>query len=149
MDTSGAKIWLPGISDPDTLQAASALCGTTAMKETRAGYGPQHDARDWYSRHPVMTPEMIRQLPARRALIVRGGMSPVIARLLMAWKDRAYKNARRAHRATATLTTVAEPAGFPGDTGPLPDLWPGWDTGPAAMPAAETIDDDPARYPWQ
>ena len=36
MDTSGAKIWLPGISDPATLEAASTLCGTTAMKETRS-----------------------------------------------------------------------------------------------------------------
>ena len=35
MDTSGTKIWLPGISDTATLDAASALCGTTAMKETR------------------------------------------------------------------------------------------------------------------
>jgi len=35
LDTSSAKIWLPGISDPATLDNASALCGTTAMKETR------------------------------------------------------------------------------------------------------------------
>ena len=35
MDTSGTKFWLPGISDTATLDAASALCGTTAMKETR------------------------------------------------------------------------------------------------------------------
>ena len=38
---------------------------------------------------------MIRQLPARFALVVRGGLSPVVARLPMAWKDRAYKKARR------------------------------------------------------
>ncbi|HXR27563.1 MAG TPA: TraM recognition domain-containing protein, partial [Candidatus Baltobacteraceae bacterium] len=35
LDTSATKIWLPGISDPDTLEMASMLCGTTAMKETR------------------------------------------------------------------------------------------------------------------
>src|SRR5262249_34552554 len=43
MDTSGAKIWLPGISDPATLDTASALCGTTAMREVRTGPGPRHD----------------------------------------------------------------------------------------------------------
>ena len=31
MDTSGTKIWLPGITDTATLDAASALCGTAAM----------------------------------------------------------------------------------------------------------------------
>ena len=54
MDTSGAKIWLPGISDPAALEAASTLCGTAAMRE----HGQDH-----HTRHPVMTPEMIRQLP--------------------------------------------------------------------------------------
>ena len=99
MDTSGAKIWLPGISDTDTLDAASALCGTTPMKETRTIFEHHRDQHDPYARHPIMTPDMIRQLPARYALIVRGGMSPVIARLPMAWSDPAYKRARRAGRA--------------------------------------------------
>ena len=76
MDTSGAKLWLPGISDPETLDNATKLCGTTAMKETRTGLGRHHDHRDLYARHPVMTPEMIRQLPGQYALMVRGGMSP-------------------------------------------------------------------------
>ena len=56
MDTSGAKIWLPGISDTATLDAASALCGTTAMKETRNIFGPHYDRHDLYARHPVMSP---------------------------------------------------------------------------------------------
>jgi len=99
MDTSGAKIWLPGISDTDTLDAASALCGMTPMKETRTVFGHYADQHDPYARHPIMTPDMIRQLPARYALIVRGGMSPVIARLPMAWTDPAYKRARRGHAA--------------------------------------------------
>jgi type IV secretory pathway TraG/TraD family ATPase VirD4 len=93
MDTSGAKIWLPGISDPDTLQSASTLCGTAAMRE---------HGEDRHSRHPVMTPEMIRQLPAGRALVIRGGYAPVIARLPMAWK---------AGHVTVLVT---------GTTGPLP-----------------------------
>jgi type IV secretion system protein VirD4 len=63
MDTSGAKIWLPGISDTATLDAATALCGTTAMTETRTIFGRHHDRHDLFARHAVMTPDMIRQLP--------------------------------------------------------------------------------------
>ena len=54
MDTCGTKIWLPGISDPDALETASMLCGTAAMRE---------HGEEWTSRHLVMTPDMIRQLP--------------------------------------------------------------------------------------
>ena len=52
-----------------------------------------------------MTPDMIRQLPAGYALIVRGGYAPVIARLGAAWKDRAYKTARR--RAGTAIAAIA------------------------------------------
>jgi hypothetical protein len=54
-----------------------------------------------------MTAEMIRQLPDGRALVIRGGLSPVIARLPMAWKDREYKRARRTGRAAVVLPAVA------------------------------------------
>jgi type IV secretion system protein VirD4 len=147
MDTSGAKIWLPGISDTTTLDAASALCGTTAMKETRTVFGRHHDRQDLYARHAVMTPDMIRQLPARYALIVRGGMSPVIARLPMAWTDPAYRRARRTGHATATLTAT--------DSTPLLDdmPWPrnSWHRGDTEPDAISTSSawDDPDRYPWQ
>jgi hypothetical protein len=36
---------------------------------------------------------MIRQLPAGHALVIRGGYSPVIARLPMVWKDPLYRHA--------------------------------------------------------
>jgi type IV secretion system protein VirD4 len=101
MDTSGAKIWLPGISDTETLMAASTLCGTAAVRER----GQDHNTR-----HPVMTPEMIRQLPAGMALVVRGGHSPVIARLPMCWKDPLYRAARRNRQAIAQLTPATERA---------------------------------------
>ena len=110
MDTSGAKIWLPGISDTETLQAAaSTLCGTAAVRE----HGQDH-----HTRHPVMTPEMIRQLPAGRALVVRGGHSPVIARLPMCWNDRALPAARRNRQAIARLIPVIDQAIAPS--------WRGW-----------------------
>jgi hypothetical protein len=38
---------------------------------------------------------MIRQLPAGFALVIRGGCAPVIARLPRAWRNPAYRRARR------------------------------------------------------
>ena len=148
MDTSGTKIWLPGISDPATLDAASALCGTTAMRESRAWLEHEHAHHDYYARHPAMTPEMIRQLPARYALIVRGGMSPVIARLPMAWTDPAYKRARRHRTATTPMEAVTGLATIRTDIPRPRQPWPGWD------PDLDTPPDDgnwdgPTRYPWQ
>jgi type IV secretory pathway TraG/TraD family ATPase VirD4 len=136
LDTSGAKIWLPGISDPDTLEAASMLCGTAAMKER---------GLDFHSRHAVMTPEMIRQLPGGYALVIRGGYAPVIARLPMVWKDRLYRQARRAHQAIADLAVMSSvadweiPDSVPDD---ILELQPTDDTQwPAPSGGA-------ARYPW-
>ena len=47
LDTCGVKVWLPGITDPDTLETASKLCGKTAFREK----GQEH-----HTRHEVMTP---------------------------------------------------------------------------------------------
>jgi len=100
------------------------------------------------ARHPVMTPEMIRQLPDRYALIIRGGMSPAIARLPMAWKDPAYRNARRARQAIAVLTAAPEPAPPPFDVPRPREPWPPQETGPGTIPGAEPWD-DLTPYPWQ
>jgi type IV secretion system protein VirD4 len=137
MDTSGAKIWLPGISDTETLMAASTLCGTAAVRERGQDYG---------TRHPVMTSEMIRQLPAGLALVIRGGHSPVIARLPMCWKDPLYRAARRNRQAIAPLTPVTERA-----TTPSRRLWAAFDPRADddlddAFPTAEPGNGH--RYPW-
>ena len=91
---------------------------------------------------------MIRQLPDRYALLVRGGMSPVIARLPMAWKDPAYRAARRRHQATAVLTTIPERTTLPDDIPRPRDPWPGWDIDPHAIPSP-VPPDDTGQYPWQ
>ena len=96
-DTCGTKLLLPGITDISTLEAASKLCGDAAFRE----HGQDH-----LTRHPAMTPDMIRQLPPGRALAIRGSMSPVIATLPMAWKDRAYRRAKQRGHATAVLPAV-------------------------------------------
>ena len=86
LDTSSVKVFLPGITDVTTLQAASTLCGQASWKVR----GQEHATR-----HDVATPDMIRQLPAGFALVIRGGCAPVIARLPRAWKNPAYRRARR------------------------------------------------------
>ena len=92
LDTSSVKVFLPGITDTTTLQAASTLCGQASWKVR---------GQDHATRHDVATPDMIRQLPAGFALVIRGGCAPVIARLPRAWKNPAYRRARRYGQAPA------------------------------------------------
>jgi len=141
LDTCGVKIWLPGISDTATLKMASELCGQAAFRER----GQHH-----HSRHDVMTPDMIRQLPAGHALIVRGGYSPVIARLGMAWKDRAYRAARR--RGTAVAELAGAPTGRMSRTG-TPSTRPTWPDAPLHHPShdgsdAVSVGTASTDHPW-
>ena len=92
LDTSSVKAFLPGITDTTTLQAASTLCGDASWKIR---------GQDHPERHPVATPDMIRQLPTGTALVIRGGNAPVIARLPRAWNNPAYRRARRRARTQA------------------------------------------------
>ena len=94
LDTCGVKLFLPGITDTRTLEMASQLCGQAAYKE----HGQDH-----HSRHDVMTRDMIRQLPAGHGLVIRSGLSPVVARLQVAWKDWRYRLARLQGRSVAVL----------------------------------------------
>jgi type IV secretion system protein VirD4 len=140
LDTCGVKIWLPGISDTATLKMATDLCGQAALRER----GHHH-----HSRHDIMTPEMIRQLPAGHALIVRGSYSPVVARLGVAWKDRAYKTAHRHGTAIAALT----PATAVPLLDDLPNMRPTWPDQPALRPDDHIPDragvgSATDRYPW-
>ncbi len=140
-DTSSAKIWLPGISDPDALETASMLCGTAAMRE---------HGEDWTSRHPIMTPDMIRQLPATRALVIRGGYSPVIAKLRMAWHDPLYRRARQLRQTTADIIPLPQPPSEPPSAPEQP--WPA-DEIPGDLYPPERSGTTPAlprdtSYPW-
>ena len=128
LDTSSVKIFLPGITDITTLDAAAKLCGQASWKVR---------GQDHATRHDVATPDMIRQLPAGFALVIRGGCAPVIARLPRAWKNPAYRRARRLgqlpaepaetgaypvlpERRTPASPTTCPPNGSPATAPPTP-----------------------------
>jgi type IV secretion system protein VirD4 len=116
LDTCGTKVLLPGLSDPETLEMASKLSGTTAARER----GHEHDTR-----HPVMTEDMIRQLPVRRdgtgyAFILRNGLSPVIGRPPVIWHGRWRKQLTRRPAPQPARWPVALPPPRPDRT-----TWPG------------------------
>ncbi len=128
LDTSSVKVFLPGITDVTTLDAAAKLCGQASWKIR---------GQDHATRHDVATPDMIRQLPAGFALVIRGGCAPVIARLPRAWKNPAYRRARR----LGQLPT--EPA----DTGAYPAV-PEPDPGIPDHVPAEWLPGNGTSYPW-
>jgi type IV secretion system protein VirD4 len=125
LDTSSVKVFLPGITDTTTLDAAAKLCGQASWKIR---------GQDHASRHDVATPDMIRQLPAGFALVIRGGCAPVIARLPRAWKNPAYRRARRLGYAPAYGEALPELGWQDPD---IPDHVP-----------AEWAPGDDTQFPW-
>ena len=120
LDTSN-QLYISGIQDPDTLDMVSKLCGEATYKER----GTEGKA----AQHPVATPAMIRRLPRRRALVLRGDAAPVITHLPMAWHDWRYRLAKLAGREVAWLLpepSLAEPAP-PGPRMPQFGTWPAAD----------------------
>jgi type IV secretion system protein VirD4 len=87
MDTAGTWVVLPGVSDPDTLSMLSGLCGEVAIRD---------HGHDSHARHPVLTGDMIRQLPAKRALVKRTNLAPVVVRVRQVWENPLHKQARKA-----------------------------------------------------
>ena len=127
LDTSSVKVFLPGITDTTTLQAASTLCGQASWKVR---------GQDHATRHDVATPDMIRQLPAGFALVIRGGCAPVIARLPRAWKNPAYRRARR-HGDVTAGPAYEVPAASEWTDPDIPDHVP-----------ADLLPGDNTSFPW-
>jgi hypothetical protein len=142
VDTSSVKVFLPGITDTTTLEAASVLCGQASWKL----HGQDHA-----SLHDVASPDMIRQLPTGFALVIRGGNAPVIARLPRAWNRLAY---RRARRAGVPLPGRPYPLSTEPDLAPDGDLGYGLESGqetdewPDFLPPGWTSGYDGSSFPW-
>jgi hypothetical protein len=94
--TCGTKVLLGSISDPDTLERASKLCGTV---------------RDGDGREPAVPPELLRMLPDWRALVIRMNLSPVIVKVRPAWRRLAYRLGLRP--LPVPCLTPAPPVPFP------------------------------------
>jgi type IV secretion system protein VirD4 len=111
LDTAGTWIVLPGVSDPETLSMLSTVSGQVAIRE--------HGA-DSHARHPVVTEDMIRQLPRKRALVKRGNLAPVMCRVRQVWENPLHKGSG----ADAYPVILRPPVAItpPGRVaGPLPD----------------------------
>ena len=80
MDTCGAKMFFPGITDPATLDMAAKVCGQVSLRQIG------ELGRDYYSQADILDPAMVRDLPKWRALVIRGGLSPVIVKPPRAWR---------------------------------------------------------------
>jgi len=100
LDCCTCKVVFGGTSDPDTLKMLETLCGEVALRE---------HGHDSHARHPVMSAEMIRQLPDQCALAVIGNSRPVIVRPPMAWKDPVYRSLKRRGHAVVALVPAAPP----------------------------------------
>jgi hypothetical protein len=142
MDTCGTVAWFAGIKDTDTLETASKLCDETSYLQR----GQEHETQ-----HPVLTPGMIYQLPPKYALIMRGGLSPVIAHAPIGWHDLGYLLARIRGQAVAPVRALAQlERAAPRQAVPPMDRWAGVDSAPAAPePADATAGHVPqGRLPW-
>jgi type IV secretion system protein VirD4 len=77
--TCGTKVLLGSISDPDTLEHASKLCGTV-----------KYDG----GREPAVPPELLRMLPDWRALVIRMNLNPAVVKIRPAWRRLPYRLGR-------------------------------------------------------
>ena len=95
LDTSAVKMVMPGVTDDELLNAISTMCGPVYYGNNDQGHRNQYN---------LMDSGMIRQLPPGRALIVRQGFSPVIAKTPRIWDGATYKTAKRRGRLIAPIT---------------------------------------------
>jgi len=77
--TCGTKVLLGSISDPDTLERTSKLCGNVATGD---------------GKEAVVPPELLRMLPDWRALVIRMNLHPAVVKVRPAWRRLAYRLGR-------------------------------------------------------
>ena len=105
LDTVGSQIVLPGIRDPKVLKDLSEASGDVSLRE----HGQHHNTQ-----HPIMSPAMIRGLPDKHALVLRGNRAPVVAKVHQVWGDRLYRKLKNTvipgtHATAERPVTVTDP----------------------------------------
>ena len=161
-DTAGIKVILGGVSDPDTLDRLSRLCGEIALRthsRTRTEDGRRAHTRH-YQQVRVLPPELLRTLPEWRALVLRTNLSPVVVRLRMAWRRRDYHRGQQIGLAPQPAVQISAadrpPQPLPGpviegelapDDGPDRGSLPRWLNPPDPPPPPPPSGEDPPRRP--
>lgn len=74
---SGVKMLLRGITEPQTLEDVSRVCGALGG--------------DGDDKTRIVPPEVLRRLPKHCALVINMDLSPVVVRVRAAWKRRGYR----------------------------------------------------------
>ena len=124
--TCGTKVLLGSISDPDTLERASKVCGTAGDGDDKA---------------PVVPPELLRMLPDWWALVIRMNLRPVIVKVRPVWRRLAYRLGRHP-------LPVPVPRPFPARSVPVrPAPAPQPAGAPAQVPAMAQPGPHLARWP--
>jgi type IV secretion system protein VirD4 len=84
-----AKLFLPGIADPGTLDLASHLAGDEERPAASVTYGPTGERTLTRSteRHPLLPPDELRRLAPGRAVLLYGALPPVRVVLRPWWSD--------------------------------------------------------------
>jgi type IV secretion system protein VirD4 len=129
--TCGTKLLLGGISDPDTLDHVSRLCGSI---EVAAGDGRWETV-------PILPPEVLRQLPDWRALVLRMNLSPTVVKVRPVWRRLSRRFGVQPARPFLAAYT-AEPSGMPDHASPAGLPVPE----PRAAAAAEALAADLAAW---
>ena len=89
---SGVKMLLRGITEPQTLEDVSRVCGTL---------GEEDDEKT-----RIVPPDVLRRLPPHCALVINMDLAPAIVRVSRAWKRRSVR--RLARQAPALPVPPAE-----------------------------------------
>lgn len=84
-----ARLYLPGIGDPDTLQQLSRSLGDTHQERRQTSRGPAGDTVTTIdTQRPLLPAHELRELPEGEALLVYGTLPPARLRLRPWYGDR-------------------------------------------------------------
>jgi hypothetical protein len=106
---SGVKMLLRGITEPETLEDVSRVCGTL---------GEEDD-----DKVRIVPPDVLRRLPKHCALVINMDLAPAVVRVSRAWKRRSVRRLAR------QVPVLPAPREIPADdlvswTGPEPGAVP-------------------------
>lgn len=114
--TSGTKVVLGGLSDSETLEEISRLCGNIDV-----AVGSKKEGTHRFESVQLVPPEVIRQLPDWRALVVRMNLSPAVVKVRPVWKRMSRRFGRSPVPVLALRPPGARPEAIPADREPV---WP-------------------------